>query len=241
MIIDQFIPSAHQKWNRLSGLVMLLPHGYEGQGPEHSSARPERYLLACAEDNMQVANVTTPANLFHLLRRQVIRNARRPLVVFTPKSLLRHPECVSTLDELAEGRFQEVIWEHEDLDAEAVQRIVYCSGKVYYDLLAERRARGERRVALIRVEQWYPFPFRGLARGLVHYPNAEVVWCQEEPRNMGPWPVFCDWIREIMPADRQPRYVGRKPAAAPATGSHSVHKAEQAALVAAALDLENSP
>ena len=241
VIIDQFITSTHQKWNRLSGLVMLLPHGYEGQGPEHSSARPERYLLACAEDNLQVANVTTPANLFHLLRRQAIRHARRPLVVFTPKSLLRHSECVSSLVELAEGRFQEVIWEHEDLDAERVQRIVYCSGKVYYDLLAERRDRAEERVALIRVEQWYPFPFQALARGLAEYPRAEIVWCQEEPRNMGPWPVFCDWIRETMPADRQPIYVGRKPAAAPATGSSKVHKAEQAALVAAALDLESSP
>ena len=157
------------------------------------------------------------------------------------KSLLRHPSCVSTLEDLAQGSFQEVIWDPADLAPETVERIVYCSGKVYYDLLAEREKRGEERVALIRVKQWYPFPFQALASGFERYPNAEVVWCQEEPRNMGPWPVFCDWIRGLLPPDRQPRYVGRKPSAAPATGSAKVHKAEQEALVSAALDLEMSP
>jgi 2-oxoglutarate dehydrogenase E1 component len=241
VIIDQFITSTHTKWNRLSGLVMLLPHGYEGQGPEHSSAHPERYLLACAEDNMQVANVTTPANFFHLLRRQVIRHARRPLVVLTPKSLLRHPECVSTLEELANGAFQEVIGEPEALDESRVRRAVFCSGKIYYDLIRARREKRQDRVAIIRVEQWYPFPFDELVAEFDRYPGAEVVWCQEEPRNMGPWPVFCDWLRELLPRDRQPRYVGRVPSAAPATGSSKVHKAEQAAIVDAALDLEISP
>ncbi|MCB9745434.1 MAG: 2-oxoglutarate dehydrogenase E1 component [Alphaproteobacteria bacterium] len=237
VIIDQFIVSGEQKWNRCSGLVMLLPHGYEGQGPEHSSARIERYLMLCAEDNIQIANCTTPANLFHILRRQVLRRARKPLIIFTPKSLLRHPRCVSTLSDLAEGGFQRVIPEVEALDADQVKRVIFCSGKVYYDLLAEREERGERRVALVRVEELYPYPRELIDAEVQRYPNAEVVWCQEEPRNMGPWPVYCDWLREQLPVERQPRYVGRKPTASPATGSHGTHAREVRAILDAAFNL----
>ncbi|MCB9743210.1 MAG: 2-oxoglutarate dehydrogenase E1 component [Alphaproteobacteria bacterium] len=226
VIIDQFIVSGEQKWNRASGLVMLLPHGYEGQGPEHSSARIERYLMLCAEDNIQLANVTTPANLFHLMRRQALRKVRKPLIVFTPKSLLRHPRCISTMEDLAEGSFQRLIPETEALEPAEVKRLVFCSGKVYYDLLAEREERGERRVALARVEELYPYPQELIAAEVERFPNAEVVWVQEEPRNMGAWPVYCDWLREQLPRDRQPRYIGRKPAASPATGSHGTHARE---------------
>jgi 2-oxoglutarate dehydrogenase E1 component len=238
VVIDQFIVSSEQKWNRCSGLVMLLPHGYEGQGPEHSSARIERFLMLAAEDNIRVANCTTPANFFHLLRRQVIQRQRKPLVVMTPKSLLRHPGCTSTLDDLAAGAFQPVLPETEALDPAAVERLVFCSGKVYFDLLAARSERGAARVALARVEELYPFPWGAMSAEIARYPGAEVVWCQEEPRNMGAWPVYCDWLRERLPDDRQPRYVGRKPTASPATGSYDVHRREQAALVDSALRLD---
>jgi 2-oxoglutarate dehydrogenase E1 component len=238
VIIDQFIVAGEQKWRRFSGLVMLLPHGYEGQGPEHSSARLERFLMSAAEENIQIANCTTPANYFHLLRRQVLRRRRLPLVVMTPKSLLRHPECVSTLEELAGGAFQRVIGETDDLPPAGVKRAVLCSGKVYYDLRKARREAGRQDVALIRVEQLYPFPWAEIEAELFRYPGCEVVWCQEEPRNMGAWPVYCDWLREALPADQQPRYIGRRPAASPATGSYKVHVQEQAALVNAALNLE---
>ncbi|MCK6517616.1 2-oxoglutarate dehydrogenase E1 component [Myxococcota bacterium] len=235
VIIDQFIVAGEQKWNRCSGLVMLLPHGYEGQGPEHSSAKMERFLMLCAEDNMQLANCTTPASLFHILRRQALRPSRKPLVIFTPKSLLRHPECISTLEELANGSFQAVIPEVEALSAPSVRRLVLCQGKVYYDLLAERRKRGVDDVALVRIEELYPYPRAAIQAEVDRYPAAEVVWCQEEPRNMGAWPVYCDWLREQLPSHRQPVYVGRKPAASPATGSHHIHAEELRALLDAAL------
>ena len=234
VIIDQFITSSETKWQRLSGLVMLLPHGYEGQGPEHSSAKLERYLNAVAEDNIQVANCTTPANFFHLLRRQVLRRVRKPLVVMTPKSLLRHPEAVSTLDELANGAFRSVIGD-DVVDAGSVDRVVLCQGKVYYDLLAEREKRSAGNVALIRVELLAPFPVDAIRAELDKYPDAELVWCQEEPKNMGAWPVFMHWFYEQLGADRIPQYVGREAAAAPATGSNKVHHAQQAKLLAEAL------
>ncbi|CAH2600482.1 subunit of E1(0) component of 2-oxoglutarate dehydrogenase [Rhodovastum atsumiense] len=243
VIIDQFIASGETKWLRMSGLVMLLPHGHEGQGPEHSSARPERYLQLCAERNIVVGNFTTPANYFHGLRRQLKRNFRKPLVLMTPKSLLRHKLCVSTLAEMGPGtRFLTVIPETDALVApEEVKRIVLCSGKVYYDLVAERRERGLRDIAIVRLEQLYPFPHISLPKALAPYRNAEVVWCQEEPENMGAW-MFVDrrieqMLAKMDMAAKRPAFIGRPSAASPATGLAKTHAAEQAALVSAALTL----
>ncbi|MBS0562554.1 MAG: 2-oxoglutarate dehydrogenase E1 component, partial [Proteobacteria bacterium] len=243
VIIDQFLASGETKWLRMSGLTLLLPHGYEGQGPEHSSARPERYLQLCAERNMQVCNLTTPANYFHALRRQLRRNFRKPLVIFTPKSLLRHKLAVSTLDEMATGsRFLPVIGEIDAIaPPEAVKRVVLCSGKVYYDLLQTRRDKSITDVAILRLEQFYPFPERTMARLLAPYVNADVVWCQEEPANMGGW-NFVDRrieavLTEINIKANRPRYAGRVDAASPATGLARTHAAEQAALVADALGI----
>jgi 2-oxoglutarate dehydrogenase E1 component len=234
VIIDNFIVSGEQKWQRNSGVVMLLPHGYEGQGPEHSSARLERYLQSCAEDNIIVANCSTPASLFHLLRRQGLMKVRKPLVLMSPKSLLRHPECISSLDELADGAFHAVIDEVGGLEGTQVKRVVFCTGKVYYELLAARRQRGIQDIALIRLEQLYPFPAEQIRAVLAGYPaDVELVWCQEEPRNMGAWPMLDEWMSEAV--GRIPRYAGRKAAAAPATGYPEKHRAEQAALIEAAL------
>ncbi|MCA9569727.1 MAG: 2-oxoglutarate dehydrogenase E1 component, partial [Myxococcales bacterium] len=232
VIIDQFLTSSEQKWERLSNLVLMLPHGYEGQGPEHSSARLERFLLMCAEDNMQVANVTTPSQYFHMLRAQVKRKVRKPLVVMTPKSLLRHPLATNTLEEIATGTFQPVIPEIDALGA--VRRIVFCSGKVYYELLQERRERGIDDVALVRVEMLYPWPADVLAALVAEHPGAELVWAQEEPRNMGAWPLVAHWAEEAF-GSRPLRYVGRPAAASPATGSSKKHKAEQAAVIEGSL------
>jgi 2-oxoglutarate dehydrogenase E1 component len=237
MIVDQFLAATEQKWNRQCGLVMLLPHGYEGQGPEHSSARMERYLTMCAELNMQVANCTTPASFFHLLRRQVVRKVRKPLIVMTPKSGLRHPLATSTLDELATGHFEPVLDEIDPIDPGKVERVVLCSGKVYYELLAARRERDEQRIAIVRLEQLYPFPRNELMEIYARYGEAEIVWCQEEPRNMGAWPRALHWFLDELPAQRLPRYVGRPEAASPATGSHRKHVREQSALVEEALSL----
>jgi 2-oxoglutarate dehydrogenase E1 component len=239
VIIDQYIASSEQKWGRLSGLVMLLPHGYEGQGPEHSSARLERYLLLCAQDNIQVANCSTPASYFHLLRRQVLRHVRKPLILMTPKSLLRHAACTSTLNDLATGAFQRVIPEPRPLDPASVRRAVFCSGHVYYDLVEHYAAlRDSERVAVHRVELLYPFPHREIRALIDALPEgADVVWCQEEPANMGAWPVLQGWLREVLPPGRTLRYAGRPAAASPATGSHRQHHKEQEALVASALTL----
>ena len=242
VIIDQFLASGETKWLRMSGLVLLLPHGYEGQGPEHSSARLERYLQLCAERNMQVANLTTPANYFHALRRQLKRNFRKPLVLMTPKSLLRHKLAVSPLADFAgDSHFRTVIDEIDPIAAGAeVKRVVLCSGKVYYDLLAERRERAITDIAIVRVEQLYPFPVISLPAVLQHYPNAEIVWCQEEPENMGAWQFVDRKIEDVtiaMGMPKRPRYVGRIAAASPATGLAKVHLAEQAALVNTALTL----
>jgi len=244
VIIDQFIASGETKWLRMSGLVMLLPHGYEGQGPEHSSSRLERYLQLCAERNMVVANITTPANYFHALRRQLKRNFRKPLVLMTPKSLLRHKLAVSSLAEMGPGtRFRSVI---DEVDAiappEQVRRVVLCTGKVYYDLLARRRELGIRDVALVRMEQLYPYPKVSLPKALTPYRNAEMLWCQEEPSNMGAW-QFMDRRTEavltaIGGAAKRLRYVGRHAAASPSTGLARVHAAEQADIVARALTLD---
>ena len=243
VIIDQFIASGETKWLRMSGLVMLLPHGYEGQGPEHSSARIERYLQLCAERNMYVCNITTPANYFHALRRQLHRNFRKPLIVFEPKSLLRHKLAVSSLSDMAEGtRFQYVIPEIDAIDPpEKVRRVVICSGKVYYDLLAERRAKEIKDIAIVRLEQFYPFPEITLGRHLAPYKNADVVWCQEEPENMGGWNFVDRRIEKVlMRLDmkvRRPVYIGREAAASPATGLAKTHMAQQSTLVATVLGI----
>jgi 2-oxoglutarate dehydrogenase E1 component len=241
VIIDQFIASGESKWLRMSGLVMLLPHGYEGQGPEHSSARLERYLQICGEDNMQVVNCTTPANYFHVLRRQVRRNFRKPLIIMTPKSLLRHKLCVSDLAEMGPGTtFHRVLPETEGLVADdKVMRVVLCSGKVYYDLLAERTERGIKDVAIIRLEQLYPFPVRSMTEELSRYRNADVVWCQEEPWNMGAWTYVDrrleDLLGELDMQAKRPIYAGRLEAASTATGLLRRHNEEQAKLLDDAL------
>ena len=241
VIIDQFLASGETKWLRMSGLTLLLPHGYEGQGPEHSSARLERYLQLCAERNMTVANLTTPANYFHALRRQLKRNFRKPLVIMTPKSLLRHKLAVSGVaDFVGNSHFQHVIPEVDAINApEEVKRVVLCTGKVYYELLAERREKGVQDVAILRLEQLYPFPMKSLAGELKSYLNAGVVWCQEEPENMGAWNFVDRKIeRTLATVDHRcarPEYVGRDAAASPATGLAKVHAAQQAALIARAL------
>ena len=234
-IIDQFICSAEAKWLRMSGLVMLLPHGYEGQGPEHSSARLERYLQLCGGDNWQVVNATTPAQYFHVLRRQIHRKFRKPLVIMTPKSLLRHKLAVSKLDEFGPGTcFHRLIAETGKLvDGAKVRRVVLCSGKVYYDLFAAREERKIGDIAVLRLEQLYPFPLRSLEKELAKYPNAEIVWCQEEPYNMGAW-SFADRRIELV-AGKRPRFVGRPELAATATGSYKRHNQEQKRLVDEAL------
>jgi 2-oxoglutarate dehydrogenase E1 component len=242
IMIDQFISCAESKWGQPSGLVMLLPHGYEGQGPEHSSARIERYLTLCAENNMQVANCTTPAQYFHLLRRQMYgghdrRGIRKPLAVFAPKSLLRHPEAVSHLRDFTSGGFLEILGDSEPVGSAHVSRLVFCSGKIYYDLLAARRERKAEHVALARVEQLYPFAVDQAAAIVASYPAAaEVVWAQEEPRNMGPWRFMREWMQPLLEETRRElRYVGRTESASPATGSGKRHQREQAEIVNDAL------
>ncbi len=241
VIIDQFLSAGEAKWLRMSGLVMLLPHGYEGQGPEHSSARLERYLQLCAEDNIQVCNLTSAANYFHALRRQIRRNFRKPLVVFTPKSLLRAAEVTSRLDEMGPGSsFHRVLDETDGIAADdKVRRVVLCSGKIYFDLLKARVEQGGDRVALVRVEQLYPFPFNALGQVLRRYRNAEIVWCQEEPQNMGAWNFVDRRIEEVLGgldiAAKRPRFAGRAEAASPATGLFKRHVEEQRHLLRDAL------
>jgi 2-oxoglutarate dehydrogenase E1 component len=236
VVIDQFISSAGSKWGLMCGLVMLLPHGYEGQGPEHSSARLERYMQLCAEHNMQVCVPTTPAQIFHLLRRQLVRRYRRPLVVMSPKSLLRHPLATSPLDAFSEGEFQMVIDEVDSLDAEKVRQVVMCSGKVYYDLLEARRARSIDDVAIVRIEQLYPFPREQFNAVTDRYANAtDFIWCQEEPQNQGPWDQVKHRFHTLRNAGRNVFYVGRPSAAAPATGFYRQHQEEQEKLVDDAL------
>ena len=241
VIIDQFLSAGEAKWLRMSGLVMLLPHGYEGQGPEHSSARVERYLQLCAEDNIQVCNLTSAANYFHALRRQIRRNFRKPLIVFTPKSLLRVKEVMSRLDEMGPGSSFHRILAEGDVIApyDRVRRVVLCSGKVYFDLKKARAAMGDDRVALIRLEQLYPFPANTLAKILQPYRNAEIVWCQEEPQNMGAWNFVDRRIEQVLAGldigAKRPRFAGRAEAASPATGLYKRHVEEQARLANDAL------
>ena len=237
-IIDQYIAASEDKWKQQSRVVMLLPHGYEGQGPEHSSARLERYLQLCAENNLQVCYPTTPAQYFHLLRRQVRPGMERPLVVMTPKSLLRLPAASSTIDELANGGFRPLIDDAELTDAAAVRKIVLCAGKLYYDLIESRKKTPEPRVAIVRLEQFYPFPLRAIREMLDRYANArELIWAQEEPQNMGGWTFMQERLENLLPACQRPRYVGRTASASPATGSYSIHQKEQAQIVADALSV----
>ena len=236
VVIDQFITSAGTKWGLACGLVMLLPHGLEGQGAEHSSARLERYLQLCAEHNIQVCVPTTPAQMFHLLRRQMVRDYRTPLIVMTPKSLLRHRLAVSALDELTTGQFQNVIPEIDPIDPAAVERVIFCSGKVYYDLLEARRARGLTNCALIRIEQLYPFPNDQFAAVLAAYAaTPEVIWCQEEAQNQGAWDQIKHRFHHLIQEGKRPHYVGRPASAAPAVGHRATHVEQHERLIDEAL------
>ncbi|NJA06359.1 2-oxoglutarate dehydrogenase E1 component [Methylococcaceae bacterium WWC4] len=236
VVIDQFIASGETKWGKLSGLVMLLPHGFEGQGPEHSSARLERYLQLCADQNIQVCVPTTPAQIFHLLRRQMLRQYRKPLIVMSPKSLLRHRLAVSTLDELTSGGFQTVIGEIDDIDPFHVTRLILCAGKVYYDLLETRRQDSLNHVAIVRIEQLYPFPNERFKQELDKYPNVEhIVWCQEEPKNQGAWYQSRHHFIEHVSPEITIGYAGRVASAAPAVGNYKTHLNEQKAVVHTAL------
>jgi 2-oxoglutarate dehydrogenase E1 component len=237
VLFDQFISSGERKWLRMSGLVCLLPHGYEGQGPEHSSARLERFLQMCAEDNMQVANCTTPANYFHILRRQLNRDFRKPLILMTPKSLLRHKRAVSRLDEMGPNTtFHRLLWDDAQMlpdekiklvADDKIRRVVICTGKVYYDLYDEREKRGLDDNYLLRIEQLYPFPTKALMIELTRFKDAEIVWCQEEPRNMGAWvfvDIFLEWVlNQIGAKTRRARYAGRPASASTAVGQMSTH------------------
>jgi 2-oxoglutarate dehydrogenase E1 component len=244
VIIDQFIASGEAKWLRLSGLVLLLPHGFEGQGPDHSSARLERFLQLCAEDNLCVINCSTPANYFHALRRQVRSDYRKPLILLTPKSLLRNPHAVSTIAEMCEGSAFRTIIADAQANPAVTQRVVFCNGKIYYDLLAEREKRGLNTVALIRIEQFYPFPYQEIKDCLAPFKHAEMIWCQEEPLNMGAW-TFIDRRMEKLLKDIDGRLhhwrgIGRSPAAAPATGLLGRHIIEQTKLINEALTVATS-
>jgi 2-oxoglutarate dehydrogenase E1 component len=229
-MIDQFVVSSESKWQRMNGLVMQLPHGYEGQGPEHSNARPERFLQLAAENNIVVANITTPANFFHALRRQLTWSFRKPLVVMSPKSMLRHPLCVSPVEEFTSGRFREVLGD-DFADAKKVKRVLLCSGKVYYDLLDEQRSSDRRDVAIIRLEQLHPFPKKQLDAELAKYGKAKIYWVQEEPENMGYWNYLLRFMRRELED-----VVARKPSASPATGYNKIHVKEQKELVGRAFD-----
>ncbi|HEX6284607.1 MAG TPA: multifunctional oxoglutarate decarboxylase/oxoglutarate dehydrogenase thiamine pyrophosphate-binding subunit/dihydrolipoyllysine-residue succinyltransferase subunit [Pyrinomonadaceae bacterium] len=234
-IIDQYIAASEDKWKQTSRVVMLLPHGYEGQGPEHSSARLERYLQLCAENNLEVCYPTTPAQYFHLLRRQVRPGMERPLIVMTPKSLLRLPAAASRIEDLASGGFQPVIDDREIVDVAAVRKVVFCSGKVYYDLIEARKQSGELNVAIVRLEQFYPFPQRGLREVIEKYASAtQHAWVQEEPHNMGGWTFVRERLENLL-GDRELKYIGRAASASPATGSYGVHQSEQGELVSQAL------
>ena len=237
IIIDNFIASSESKWHQPCDLVLLLPHGYEGQGPEHSSARLERFLTLCAEDNLRVCCPSTAAQYFHVLRRQMRDGMRKPLILITPKSLLRHPRAASNPRELAEGTFELALDDSTIEDKEKVKRVLLCTGKVYYDLLVERERRQIPDIALVRIEQLYPYPEWHLANLLGPYKRSkEVCWVQEEPQNMGPWPFLRHRLPETLPFGKALRYVGRPESASPAAGSARAHRIEQAALLDSALD-----
>ncbi|MCE9539843.1 MAG: 2-oxoglutarate dehydrogenase E1 component, partial [Bacteroidetes bacterium] len=226
IIIDQFITSAEYKWRRMNGLVMLLPHGYEGMGPEHSSARMERFLQQCAENNMQVVNCSTPANQFHILRRQIKRNFRKPLICFTPKKLLRYPTCVSSLTDFTTGGFKELI-DDSTANVKSVKKIAFCSGKIYYDLIEAKQKENNEDLAIVRIEQLYPLPTRQLQEIISKYKNAsEYLWVQEEPENMGAWAYMLRAFREV-----NLKYIGRNESASPATGYGKQHIKQQQSII----------
>lgn len=235
IIIDQYVSAAETKWQRANGLVMLLPHGYEGQGPEHSSARIERFLELCAEYNMQVVNCTTPAQYFHAIRRQLKRKFRKPLIVFSPKSLLRSPKCVSALKDFTEGKFQEVI-DDAKANTAKIKRVLVCSGKIYYDLIEEQEKANREDIAIVRLEQMYPTPYKQMDKLRAKYAKAEFIWVQEEPENMGPWPFISRIFRK---SDFDFEVISRKPASSPATGFMKQHLEEQAAIVAKSFEIKN--
>jgi 2-oxoglutarate dehydrogenase E1 component len=235
-IIDEFISSAEQKWNQHSGVVLLLPHGYEGQGPDHSSARIERYLQLCAQNNMTVAQPSTPANHFHLLRRQAYSTPKRPLVVFSPKSMLRLKAASSAVEDFTTGTFQTVIPDQQNLDANGVKRVLFCSGKIYWDLLAEAQKRNDGTTAIVRVEQLYPTPVDEIKAAYAQYPNAELVWVQDEPANQGPWTYIGLFLPRYMDG-QVAKLVSRPASASPATGSAKAHAAEQADLISRAFSI----
>ena len=247
--IDQFIAPGEAKWLRMSGLVLLLPHGYEGQGPEHSSARIERYLQLCAEENMIVANCTTPANYFHILRRQLLRDFRKPLIMFTPKSLLRHKQCTSRIEDFTDDVFHRVLLDDGEtknnekflVEDDKIKKVILCSGKVYYDLLSERDSNKKLDIYIIRLEQLYPFPAKALTPIISRFKNADFIWCQEEPKNMGPWNTmerYIDWCLTKAKCEKtKVKYVGRSPAASTATGLMSKHQKQQKMLIDSALSV----
>jgi 2-oxoglutarate dehydrogenase E1 component len=233
IIIDQFLVSAETKWQRSNGLVLLLPHGYEGQGPEHSSARIERFMEQCADFNIQIVNCTTPANLFHVLRRQLKREFRKPLVVFSPKSLLRHPLVVSKLEDFTKGSFQEMI-DDSFVKPSDVKRVLFCSGKIYYDLLEKQQADKRKDVAIVRLEQLYPTPYQELEKIKEKYKNAsEYIWVQEEPENMGAWPYFARKFRNF---DLDLKVISRKESSSTATGYSKQHVAQQLYIIGKAFE-----
>jgi 2-oxoglutarate dehydrogenase E1 component len=241
VVIDQFIASGEHKWGRLCGLTMLLPHGYEGQGPEHSSARLERYLQMCAEHNIQVCTPTSSSQIFHLLRRQAIRPLRRPLIIMSPKSLLRHKQAASSLEDFADGQFHNVIAEIDEIDSRNVKRLVICSGKVYFDLLEARREHQLDHIAIIRLEQLYPFPDAEMFAAIADYSRLEsVVWCQEEPKNQGAWYTSQHRLRRVLDLinkDLPLSFAGRQSSASPAAGYMALHLQQQKRLVSIALEL----
>ena len=238
-IVDEFISASEQKWGQRSSVVLLLPHGYEGQGPDHSSARIERYLQQCAEDNMTVAYPSTPASYFHLLRRQAYARPRRPLIVFTPKSMLRLKAAASAVEDFTTGGFRPVIPDPARLDGGAVTRVLLASGKIVWDLEAERTRRGDQATAILRVEQLAPVPGREVAEAMTAYPDAEILWVQDEPKNQGAWPFMALNLPEALAErgeHRGLRVISRQASASPATGSHKTHELEQAAILAGAFD-----
>jgi len=239
VIVDQFLAGAEDKWRRLSGLVLLLPHGFEGQGPEHSSARLERFLLLAADENLQIVNLSTPAQYFHALRRQVLRKWRKPLIVMTPKSLLRHPRCVSPLADLTQGGFKRMIGDvRPSVDPQAVRRVLMCSGKLYYELEERREKEGRDDVALVRLEQFYPLCLPDLEQLLAPYPQrVPVVWVQEEPENMGAWRFLHARFCRGLPSGHVLTGLQRRSSASPATGSAASHRLEQEEILSRAFDL----
>jgi 2-oxoglutarate decarboxylase len=238
VIIDQFIASSEAKWGQRSAIVMTLPHGYEGQGPEHSSARLERFLQLCAEDNIQVVNLTTPVQYFHALRKQVLQNKKKPLIIMSPKSLLRHPLAVCSVSELSEGSFRPFIDDTTIKDTKSVNRLIICSGKVYYDLYKEKEDRDLTNIAITRLEQFYPFPDKDINNYLKEFNHVkEIVWCQEEPRNMGAWTFVNPRLQEILRKGQKLTYAGRQASASPASGQKKIHDAEQERLIRIALGI----